>query len=91
MENEQNVSHNAFVYNRKRLELSGISDVVSFSDSSVEADYSEGLVVVEGEDMKIEDFSGESGKLVIVGTINGFYYFGKTKKEPKSLFGRSRR
>lgn len=84
-------NHNAVLYNRGRMELSGIIDVISFSENSVEAEYGEGTIIVEGEDMKIEDFSGEYGKLTVIGRINGFYYFNKKRKEPKRLFGGSRR
>ena len=62
MEIENLVTHNAVLYNRNRIELTGISDVVSFSENSVEAEYGEGMIIVEGDNMKIEDFSGENGK-----------------------------
>ena len=37
--------------------------------------------------MKIEDFSGETGKLSVVGTIHGFYYFNNKRKDAKKMFG----
>ena len=80
-------NHNAVLYNRNRMELSSIIDVIAFSENSVEAEYNEGVVIVEGQEMKIENFSGETGKLSIIGKINGFYYFNKRRKEPKRLFG----
>lgn len=91
MESENLSCHNAVLYNRSRIEMSGISDVIAFSENSVEAEYGEGTIIVEGENMKIEDFSGEYGKLTVVGRINGFYYFNRIKKEPKRLFGSGRR
>ncbi len=91
MDSENTMCHNAFLYNRSRIEMSGISDVISFSENSVEAEYGEGSVVIEGENMRIEDFSGELGKLTICGTVNGFYYFTKTRKESRKLFGTGRK
>ena len=87
MDCESVSNHNVVLYNRSRIELSGIIDVISFSENTVEAEYGDGIVIVEGTDMKIEDFSGETGKLSVVGTIHGFYYFNKKRKDAKKLFG----
>ncbi len=83
--------HNVFIYNRQRIELSGIIDVISFSETNVEAEYTEGILVVDGINLKIEEFSGETGKLYICGEIYGFYYFSKNKKETKGFFNRSKK
>lgn len=91
MDTENTNNHNAILYNRARIELSGIIDVISFSENTVEAEYGEGTVIVDGENMKIEDFSGESGRLAVIGRINGFYYFDKKRKETKRMLGKSRK
>ena len=91
MDIENSNSHNLFLYNRSRIELSGISDVIAFSDNCVEAEYSGGTVVIEGNDMKIEDFSGNAGKLSVVGTVNGFYYFNKVSRDSRRIFGKGRK
>ena len=91
MDIENTNSHNMFLYNRNRIELTGITDVIAFSDNSVEAEYSGGTVVIEGNDMKIEDFSGSVGKLSVIGTINGFYYFNKISRDSRRVFGKGRK
>ena len=83
--------HNAFIYNRQRIEITGVIDVISFSESNVEAEYSDGILVVDGKLLKIEEFSGDSGKLFISGEIDGFYYFSKNKKETRSFFGKQKK
>ncbi len=88
MNNETNIEQNVSLYNRKNLELTGISDVTAFSDTVVEAEYPGGCIAVEGSDLKIEEFSSESGKLRICGMVSGFFYFGHARKNKKSLFRR---
>ena len=45
--NEEAVqAQNIFLYDRKKLEMTGISDVSAFSDTSVEMSYSGGMIAV---------------------------------------------
>ncbi len=89
MENDLYADHNVFLYCRKRIELTGISDVIAFSENEVEAEYAGGCISIEGEELKIDEFSSETGKLIVLGTVNGFLYYGRTpKKNKRGLFGR---
>ena len=82
-EREQNI----ILYNRKRIELTGISDVSAFSESEVEVEYPGGSIAIEGENLKIDGFSSETGVLNINGIINGFFYFGRAGKARKNKRG----
>ena len=75
--NEQNVT----LSGRAKMELSGVSDVESFTDTSVIAETSLGSISIDGEELKIESFSAETGRLVVVGKFDGFCYFGKESKK----------
>lgn len=88
MENEIFADQNVSLFARKRIELTGITDVTSFTESSVEAEYSGGMIAVEGEELKIEEFSSESGRLTVCGTVNGFFYFGRARKNKRGFFGK---
>ena len=88
MNNEINIEQNVKLYNRKSIELTGISDVTAFSDSMVEAEYSDGCIAIEGIDLKIEEFSSETGLLKVCGVVNGFFYFSCMRKNKKNKFRR---
>ncbi len=88
MNSELNIEQNVCLYNRSSLELTGISDVTAFSDTVIEAEYSGGCIAVEGSDLKIEEFSSETGRLKVCGLVNGFFYYGNAKKTKKGILRR---
>ena len=79
-------SHNVYINNRSGIEITGINDVSGFSDTVVEAEYADGNIAVEGNDLKIVDFSCQSGLLRITGSVNAVYYYGASHKKRKGLF-----
>ncbi len=74
--NEQNV----YMYNRKRLEMTGIDDVESFNENEIVVRYQEGAISLEGTDMKVELFSSETKRLTVTGVISCIEYFGASLK-----------
>lgn len=60
--------------NRKTLIIDGIKNVESFNDDFVELTSVMGNISVEGSALKIESLDQQTGKIYIVGEINGFYY-----------------
>lgn len=72
---------------RTRLEVSGVTDVESFTDTSVIAISELGSISIDGEELKIESFSCDSGWLIVNGKLDGFYYFGRDKKR-RGFFSR---
>lgn len=86
LNNDIAINHNVSIVNRERFEATGILDVTAFSENEIEAEYQGGCISVDGENLKIEEFSAESGRLVVVGYICGLYYYGKTKTIRRSLF-----
>lgn len=71
------------------MELTGITDVESFSDSSVIAVSTLGDISVDGEQLKVESFSADSGKLIINGKFDGVCYFGRQSRK-RRLFSSKR-
>ena len=59
---------------RKKLRLNAVSDIASFSDDYLELSTILGKLCVEGEGMKIESLSHESGEILISGEISGIFY-----------------
>lgn len=63
---------------RKKLTLTGATEVVRFDDELVELNTSLGLLTVEGSELKLKCLSLEDGTVVIQGNIRGLSY-----EEPK--------
>ena len=86
VEKMDDIKHDVIIRSRKRMEMSGISDVSSFDENEIIVQTGNSGVSIEGENLKIERFDAENGELVINGTINGlFYYVTKAHKAKKSL------
>ena len=87
---KQRRSHRLNMEDRKRLEMTGISDVISFDLNKIllETDY--GVVTVKGDNLHVNRLSVEKGELDIDGSIQSLEYsevssFGK---KGESLFSR---
>lgn len=81
---EEKTEQNLFLYSKKRLEITGIADVLEFTENSLElALSSEGYLGIDGEDLKIDYFSTDSGKVCIHGNICGMFYYGKAQSSKK--------
>lgn len=74
MNSENSQSHSVYMLDCKRAELSGISEVESFNETGIDLVSGFGGITIEGEELKIEQFSVESGKIAIVGRITGIFY-----------------
>ena len=87
---KQRRSHRLNMEDRKRLEMTGISDVISFYLNKIllETDY--GVVTVKGDNLHVNRLSVEKGELDIDGSIQSLEYsevfsFGK---KGESFFSR---
>ena len=81
MNNGSYTEHSISLTGRVRMELTGVSDVESFTENSVIALSSMGNISIDGEELKIESFSTETGRLTVVGKIDAFCYFGRQSKK----------
>ena len=81
-----NVHQDLVIRDKKALTLNGVINVLDFSELEMTLETSSGTVVIEGEDMKIESLSKESGEINVIGKIEGFYY--KRPREKKSFISK---
>ena len=89
MNNETAIDQSVHMSGRSRIELTGITDVESFSDTSVIACSSLGNISIDGEELKVESFSAETGRLIVNGNLDGFCYYGREVRR-RRLFSRNR-
>ena len=78
--------HTVIITERKRAEISGVSGILSFDESYISLDTSLGRLVIEGEGLRVEDLSRESGRINLVGDISAVYY--EKKREKHRLFAK---
>lgn len=86
MNNEIPRENKIMLYNRAHMELTGITDVESFTDTSVSAVSDLGEISIEGQELRIDSFSTGDGNLVIDGKIDAVFYFGRERGHKKKLF-----
>lgn len=85
--------HSVLIRGRETLEISGISDVLSFDEDSVVmlATHDMGIISVEGEGLKIRSMDSKNGDILVEGRINGLVYIDKSsggRAARTGLFGR---
>ena len=87
---KQRRSHRLNMEDRKRLEMTGISDVISFDLNKIllETDY--GVVTVKGDNLHVNRLSVEKGELDIDGSIQSLEYseVSSFSKKGESFFSR---
>ena len=74
-------TNNIIIENRIKTSISGVTDVVSFSESEIVLDTESGGLVLHGEDFRINKLSVEIGEITIDGKLNNFSY--ETAKKEK--------
>lgn len=80
--------HSVCIYDCARAELCGISEVKSFHDEEILLQSSFGEISIEGECLRIDNFSVETGKISIAGKISGLLYYEKRTTVKSSIFAR---
>lgn len=74
---------------RKRLMLSGVSELLEYDDLIVRVDTSFGKFVISGSELGIQGLDLDKGIIEITGKINEMYYVDIQKTDKKSgLWGR---
>ena len=84
---KEEVRHTALtVKERNCITLNGVVNVESFDTDYVTIQINDGKVFIEGQGLRIESLSQDSGEIQISGKINGVFY-SKEKKAKGVLSG----
>lgn len=81
MQNNTESNHELIIKNRKYLEVDGIKFVSSLNEENVVLETDNVTIGIEGTSLKIENLEKNTGKIIIVGEINGVYYLEKSAKK----------
>ncbi len=77
--------HNIKMEGRKKLELTGIKDVVNFNEENIILQTSMGGLSIKGSNMKVNVLNVENGDMCIEGYINSLVYISKDKASKQSI------
>lgn len=77
----------ALIEQQKKITVTGVESVDSFSPEQISLTLDGGRAVIAGEGLKIVDFSKMSGRFAATGTITGIRFGKKKEKLAKRLFG----
>lgn len=79
--------HNLILENRAELNVSGVDEVLGFSDESVTLITQLGKLVISGDKLHICKFSQETGELLLDGRVDSLRY-SEEKKAQGSFISR---
>jgi sporulation protein YabP len=81
------VYHNIIVESRRRMSVSGVTDVDKFDEDIVHIYTSLGELTIKGSDLHVSDLSTDTGEMNIEGQIDAIVY-GEARTSPLSFFGK---
>ena len=79
MDENSAVYQNVIIEGRKKLNISGVRDVISFDDETILLDTALGKMTVKGEEIHISNFNTETGDLSAEGQIHAVVYMSDGK------------
>lgn len=73
---EENIrsNNNIIIENRKKFNISGVKDVISFDEETIVLETVLGRLVLKGSGMHIQSYNAETGDLLGDGRINATVY-----------------
>ena len=79
-------THSVNIDERKLTQMTGVEEVVNYSDSAIDIRTTYGTVVVKGKGLNISKLDTSSGELCISGEVNSLQY-SKTKQKQSFMEG----
>ena len=71
---EEHLPHKLQLNERKKLTMTGVTEVVSFDETAVVLQTSLGLLIVQGQQLQLKNLSLEGGPVAVEGDINALSY-----------------
>lgn len=86
IKNVQKTHHSIIMENRKKLTITGVSDIDSFNEQCVIAITSIGTLTIKGSELHVGKLNIESGDLNIDGHIDSLIYSNTADRKGGSVF-----
>lgn len=71
---EEHLPHKLQMNERKSLTMTGVTEVVSFDESTVVLQTSLGLLIVQGQQLQLKNLSLDGGQVAVEGNISALSY-----------------
>lgn len=71
---QERLAHRVVMDERRKLTVSGVTEVLRFEDTGVVLRTSLGTMLVQGEDLKLRTLSLEGGEMAVEGTVSALFY-----------------
>ena len=79
---------NIFLENRNKLNVTGVLDVLNFDEQIITVETELGVLVVKGNDLKLNKYNLDDTELSIEGEINSLIYEDKVNRKNESLLAK---
>lgn len=83
---ENTMPHSLTLEGRRRLTMTGVTEVVSFDDETVILHTGMGNLLIQGRELKLKNLSPEGGQVALEGTVTTLSY--EEPREPGGFFRR---
>lgn len=81
-------SHNAILENRRKLMLTGVTDVESFNEEQINLYTQLGELTIKGNQLHINEMSVDSGDLSVEGDISALIYGDRDRRKRLTTLGK---
>lgn len=71
---EERLPHSLQLKERRQLTMTGVSEVVSFDESTVVLQTALGTLIVQGRDLQLKTLSTEGGQVAVEGEVTALSY-----------------
>ena len=88
MPSEQNKPHNLILEIRKKLSISGVTDVDSFDEKTVILYTQMGELTIQGKNLHVNGLDVETGEMSVEGDIWALNYGDKDRRGSLGFFGK---
>lgn len=78
--------HKVTLSDRKKLTVTGVSEVVSFDETAVHMETVQGSLMVHGNGLRLKNLNPEGSQLELTGTVEALVY--EQPRRKGGLFGR---
>ena len=83
---EDQMPHKLTLNERSRLTMTGVTEVVSFEDTSVVLHTALGTLIIQGQGLQLKTLSLEGGEVAVDGHVSALIY--EETRSPRSWLGR---
>lgn len=90
LEEKKFTNHHIMMQNRKKIQLTGVKDVISFDEKEVILETIQGILTMKGSELHVSRLTVEKGEVDLEGMVDSLSYqaFDTYRKPGESLFRR---